>query len=365
MLDELQAIDVTAIEELRSIKAEQETLQGRLSKLEEKRGEVSDVVFERVRSDYESRSEMLEETARPLMQKARVAFASLTSLLQRMAEALDDARLSCEEIELRNELGELEKDQYEERMVQARETLERCETELGKGEALRETFLSAVRSEDDLRADEEPEHAPEPAPEPTPAEEETEPDEAEEPEESEEPASTEGPAEIGEVEAPGETGDLPEEPTAESGALDDDVTGRIDLGGVDADAAAEQAPGFDPFEPDEPVPPPVTESSEPTQMFAIARLVTSGPGGTRREHRLNPTETSIGRSPANDIRIDETSVSRRHARIVMGEDGYTIIDLESENGVFVNHERITERLLADGDIIELGPGTRPYVFHGA
>ena len=51
-------------------------------------------------------------------------------------------------------------------------------------------------------------------------------------------------------------------------------------------------------------------------------------------------------------------MSRRHACVDVGTDKTTIADLESSNGTFVAGERITEpRILADGDVIELGAAT--------
>jgi pSer/pThr/pTyr-binding forkhead associated (FHA) protein len=97
-----------------------------------------------------------------------------------------------------------------------------------------------------------------------------------------------------------------------------------------------------------------------TAVLAKPRLITEGEDGA--EYPLGFVTTSIGRSPANDICISDDAVSRRHAKIVVGEQGFVICDLNSENGVYVNGERVKERLLADGDIVEIGPGTRRFLF---
>ena len=47
-------------------------------------------------------------------------------------------------------------------------------------------------------------------------------------------------------------------------------------------------------------------------------------------------------------------MSRRHALIVASPSGYTIKDLKSQNGTFVNGESITECTLANGDVIWIG-----------
>lgn len=69
------------------------------------------------------------------------------------------------------------------------------------------------------------------------------------------------------------------------------------------------------------------------------------------------TSLTIGRSPDNDVRIDHPTVSRSHARIVQSREGvYTIEDLDSTNGTFVNGERIIQpRVLKLDDIIHIGP----------
>ncbi|MEW6667971.1 MAG: FHA domain-containing protein [Thermodesulfobacteriota bacterium] len=48
----------------------------------------------------------------------------------------------------------------------------------------------------------------------------------------------------------------------------------------------------------------------------------------------------IGRSPNNDIQIDEGSISRRHVKIVRSGDRYYVEDLNSTNGTFVNNQPI-------------------------
>lgn len=69
---------------------------------------------------------------------------------------------------------------------------------------------------------------------------------------------------------------------------------------------------------------------------------------------------SIGRTPDNDIVIDNRGVSRRHAQIEFSEDQAVIIDNESLNGTFVNSARITEEVLSDNDKIIIGKFTLIY-----
>jgi diguanylate cyclase (GGDEF)-like protein len=62
----------------------------------------------------------------------------------------------------------------------------------------------------------------------------------------------------------------------------------------------------------------------------------------------------IGRSEECDIRINDYSVSRRHARIEREGDHYRAIDLDSTNGTFVNDAPAAIRELRDGDYLRVG-----------
>lgn len=102
-------------------------------------------------------------------------------------------------------------------------------------------------------------------------------------------------------------------------------------------------------------PPP--EEAGATIALAMPRLLVQTPEGVSQEFQLKAQVTTIGRSPRNDICIAEASVSRQHAEIFLSARGYSIRDLGSNNGVFVNGQKVVEHLLASGDVIELGaPG---------
>jgi hypothetical protein len=70
---------------------------------------------------------------------------------------------------------------------------------------------------------------------------------------------------------------------------------------------------------------------------------------------LGPRDTvSIGRGRSCDLRLPGGDASRRHAEIAGGPDGFTITDLGSTNGTFVNNEQIQKHALQPGDRIEIG-----------
>ncbi|MBI5526667.1 MAG: FHA domain-containing protein [Deltaproteobacteria bacterium] len=85
-----------------------------------------------------------------------------------------------------------------------------------------------------------------------------------------------------------------------------------------------------------------------------ARLVVIGQQFQGREFALNRTSMHIGRSDDNDIAIDHRSISKNHAKVILENDTYKIIDLKSANGVLVNGEQYAKTELKSGDIVELG-----------
>jgi hypothetical protein len=69
----------------------------------------------------------------------------------------------------------------------------------------------------------------------------------------------------------------------------------------------------------------------------------------------------IGRGLAADLRLDENSVSRRHAIVVTMPEGARILDDRSSNGTIVNGERVQQADLSHGDEIALGRVTLRYI----
>ena len=75
-------------------------------------------------------------------------------------------------------------------------------------------------------------------------------------------------------------------------------------------------------------------------------------------YRIHRQGTTIGRARDNDIVLEDETVSRHHARLLVesgiGRPQVYIQDLSSVNGVLVNGERIVRRLLEDGDRVTIG-----------
>src|SRR4051812_42329773 len=85
----------------------------------------------------------------------------------------------------------------------------------------------------------------------------------------------------------------------------------------------------------------------------MAKIIVQGSEG-RREYELGAV-TSVGRHPDNLIQILDRIVSKEHAQVIRQASGrFLYRDLGSLNGSFFRGERISERLLVDGDELTLG-----------
>lgn len=70
---------------------------------------------------------------------------------------------------------------------------------------------------------------------------------------------------------------------------------------------------------------------------------------------LSEGEFAVGRNASCQLSLDDPLVSRRHALLIVRDDAVTAEDLGSRNGVSVNGERITGRvLLRPGDRVQIG-----------
>jgi phage tail-like protein len=96
-----------------------------------------------------------------------------------------------------------------------------------------------------------------------------------------------------------------------------------------------------------------------TQNFrAIFRL--SGPEIQEDTLEITDAQFVIGRLDDNELTLKHNKISRQHARLLLGEQGVALEDLDSSNGTTVNDERLNPnepRLLQKGDGIGIGPFT--------
>ncbi len=85
------------------------------------------------------------------------------------------------------------------------------------------------------------------------------------------------------------------------------------------------------------------------------RLVLFKENGERKDFPLGDGITIIGRQDECDLRIPLGEISRKHAQLIIHGGSVTLRDLGSANGTYVNNHRISEKDLAPGDRIVMGP----------
>ncbi len=84
------------------------------------------------------------------------------------------------------------------------------------------------------------------------------------------------------------------------------------------------------------------------------KLILIQPDGPEQEYELCKATIVLGRAMTNDIILNDSRVSRSHARLEWGKGGYKLIDLGSSNGTRVNGAPIEEIVLQPGDAIQMG-----------
>ena len=82
-------------------------------------------------------------------------------------------------------------------------------------------------------------------------------------------------------------------------------------------------------------------------------VVRRGPNAGSR-FALGHGKTTIGRHPDSDIFLDDVTVSRRHAEVVHHDRTFTVTDVGSLNGTYLNRERIEQADLHSGDELQIG-----------
>ncbi len=136
--------------------------------------------------------------------------------------------------------------------------------------------------------------------------------------------------------------------------IQDDVPGPHDVAitepSVPAIVPVQDAPGDDtPVLPNQPRLARIVRATLTLLTGACAgRLLAVAPGGA-----------IIGRAVDASLVVEDTGVSRRHARVARNSDGgFYVEDLGSTNGTFVGSKRVGISLLRGGETIQLGPQLR-------
>src|SRR3954467_6080911 len=82
-------------------------------------------------------------------------------------------------------------------------------------------------------------------------------------------------------------------------------------------------------------------------------VVKRGPNAGSR-FLLDKDVTTAGRHPESDIFLDDVTVSRRHAEFHRGGAGFSVCDVGSLNGTYLNREPVDVATLAGGDEVQIG-----------
>jgi diguanylate cyclase (GGDEF)-like protein len=95
---------------------------------------------------------------------------------------------------------------------------------------------------------------------------------------------------------------------------------------------------------------------KPSKEAGEACLVLIYPPGPDMGKRfpLARSEIVLGRGADCDIQVDRDSVSRRHARVFRTGEAWSVEDLQSTNGSYVNDVPVTKSVLRDADFVKIG-----------
>lgn len=310
----LEKVDLKSVEALKKLKDEQDVLRKRLQSLDEMKEKVDAKVHERVGKDYRSRLAELEAEASPLRQQVRGEYARLKGILDELQAQHETVRLDREEVELRHTLGEFDDKEYQRRLGELDASIKAGASSKKRAEELKKRFLESVDSEADL-------------------------------------------------DTPGE----PSEPGTQqmravpAGA----VAATQEMPILDATEAAKAAAAKPAEAVRAPTPAPKTPAFNPDATITIrsARLVPQNAEAGRNPVSLGLKPSSIGSDESNDIRIGGDAVEPTHAKVTISMSGYTLVDLGSKSGTLVNGDKIRDRVLRDGDAVQIGPAR--FVFREA
>jgi len=78
---------------------------------------------------------------------------------------------------------------------------------------------------------------------------------------------------------------------------------------------------------------------------------------------LSAQKYTIGRKPNRDLFFNDESCSSEHAELRLENEAWSIVDLQSSNGTWLNQKKISSAVLASGDSVKIG--TSVFVFNAS
>jgi hypothetical protein len=320
MQEELATIDVSPLDALGRIKQELDTLEGRLTAMEQRRESVAAAVYMRVRADYESRRRALEDEAAPLKATAREQYARLRELLVRSEADHETTRLDREEIEFRFSLGEFDDTEHKKRLKAVDKQLAEKTAAREQAEGMKQRFVAVFRSEAEL-----------------------------------ETSVPSAPAATRKMQV------LPEAPAASAY----DTNPPMPAVAPPPLPAAAPPPPMATSVMSAPPPPGAGATqmmraikgneiapprSDQTMIMRTARLVPQNPEAGKQSHTLAIKPLLIGSGDDCDVKV--VSAKKRGAEIRVSMAGFTVSD--EGGGVRVNGAAVNQHLLRHDDVIEVG-----------
>ena len=91
-----------------------------------------------------------------------------------------------------------------------------------------------------------------------------------------------------------------------------------------------------------------------TSKDFVTRIEVRHQGEIVGEYQFEAGRVIAGRASDNEIFIKSKFVSRHHAQLISSDEGCTVEDLNSTNGIYIDDERVKRRKLADGDVVSMG-----------
>ncbi len=286
MTPDLGNIDVSLLDSLARLEADQRAIRALADKAAWHRDKVFEV-YSRIVRDYAGRVSGIEEQVSAVRLRVREDLQRLEALYERCRDGVDQARVELQESEFRREIGEFTREEFLKRQEAAERTIAEREQEFGTVKALRLRYLELLPGEPAAPTPIGPAHpsAPEAA-----------------------PAAPAAPAAARRVPPPvtaiAETEAAPAIPAAQPVPSDEAVTSLFTPPPAAGPQEQTQAPS--------------DEEAEAFATVAIssALLIEDRAGQPGAHHRLGIL-TTIGRTPDNQVVVPVREVSRRHAEIVL------------------------------------------------
>lgn len=319
-LAELEQLDFAFIDELSAQEQRLAAVEQRLAAMEGRRGQVPEVVFQRVHEDYLQQCIALRSSVEPLRQRARQMAGELGSLQAQFRLRLEEGRLAVAELEFRHSLGEFDAAELAERKRPLLEPQTGLEQALRRVEASMQKLAHSVSGGEAVAAQltqETPAHplpataaapilsprTPEPPPAPAPA---------------------------------------PAPPPAVPPAVPPAPVG---------------APPLPPALPPAPVaePPKPGVRRDATFVFKPGRLLPQSAEAGSEPRTLGMRPITVGSQAGCDVLVAD--LAPRHVEFRLGRSGFLARDVSPDGrGFRVNGVASEgEVLLADGDTIDIGP----------